>query len=99
VALAPGTRLGHYEVLGQIADEFLERNRQGYVAPLAIAQALASAERFEETVAYFERAYREHDSLPLWNHWPAIPPLFAADRRIREILVRAGLEPGPRFAT
>src|SRR5262245_4459827 len=83
----------------RIADELIERDRHGYVLPLAIAQALASAERVEEAVAYFQRAYREHDSLPLWNHWPAIPPLFATDRRFREILVRVGLEPGPRFTT
>ena len=81
----------------RIADELIERDRHGYVLPLAIAQALASAERVEEAVAYFQRAYREHDSLPLWNHWPSIPPSFATDRRFREILVRVGLKPGPRF--
>ena len=29
----------------------------------------------------------------------SFPPLFATDRRFREILVRIGLEPGPRFTT
>jgi serine/threonine-protein kinase len=83
----------------RLADELIERDRYRYVSPLTIAQALASAERAEEAVAYFERAYREHDSLPLWNHWPAISPVFATDRRFREVLVRVGLQPGPRFAT
>jgi serine/threonine protein kinase len=86
----------HHDACG-IADELIERERQGYIAPLPIAQALASAERSEEAVVFFMRAYREHDSLPLWNHWPAPPPLFATDRRFRDIMVRVGLEPGPRF--
>jgi hypothetical protein len=44
-----------------------------------MALGLACCDRLDESYEYWERAYREHDSLTTWNRWPIAPRVFASD--------------------
>jgi serine/threonine-protein kinase len=90
-------RTGRHADAIKICEELLDRARQRYVPPVNVARALGAMERVEEAVAYWQRAYREHDSLPLWNHWRIVPPLFACDSRFADVMRRVGLAPGQGF--
>lgn len=48
-------------------------------------------DRQAEDVAWFERAYRERDPLPILNFWPAASPELAADPRFSALMTRVGV--------
>jgi tetratricopeptide (TPR) repeat protein len=80
-----------------LCDEILERARGSYVPPTVVAIALGMLDRTEEMSEWLERAYRERDSLPIWNYWPASGRTFKG-HRTAEMMRRVGLTPNPRLA-
>jgi tetratricopeptide (TPR) repeat protein len=83
----------------RLAREVLERERAGqpYVSPIAASFAHGVLGHRDESVAWMERAYREHDAIPIWNYWPST--LAGVDGRSVSLLSRVGLKPRPGFGT
>ncbi len=91
-------RLGRLDVARCLLEEVLDRERTAYLPPGTKALALGGLGRIDEAIDAWERAYREHDAIIVWTHWPVLPPAFTTDRRFGDVLRRLGVEPGKQFA-
>jgi serine/threonine-protein kinase len=91
---------GRTDAAKTLAEEQVERGRSAtrYIPPMNVAGGYAMLGKKQESMEWLERAYREHDMLPIWNSWPLRTPTIR-DAAGAAILRRTGLQPGPDFRT
>ena len=90
-------RLGRRQRAAEVLDELLDQSRTRYVPQTMLAIGLAAIDRVDEAAACFERAYRERESLVIWNNWTMLPAAFGRDPRFAAVMTRVGLNPGYCF--
>ena len=90
-------RLGRRREAERAFEELLEQSRTRYVSQTVLAIGLAASDRVDEAAACMERAYRERESLVIWNNWPLLPTAFGRDPRFAAVMQRVGLKPGYCF--
>ena len=90
-------RLGRRLPAELALEELLEQSRTRYVSQTVLAIGLAASDHVDEAAACFERAYRDRESLVIWNNWPFLPTAFGRDPRFAAVMKRVGLNPGYCF--
>ena len=73
--------------------EVVERAKTRYVPPMALGMLLLTTGREEERWTMIERAYREHDALPVWNRYPLLSEIDVRDDRLAALMRRVGVTP------
>jgi TolB-like protein/Tfp pilus assembly protein PilF len=76
------------------ATRILEMRGQKYVSPTAVAYATAVVDGVDAGFAALERAFEDHDVLPMLNYYPG-SAILRRDPRWPAIMRRLGLEPAP----
>jgi serine/threonine protein kinase len=90
VPLAPGTRLGHYDIITLIGEGGMGEVYKARDSRLDRTVAL-------KIIGSGAAAYREHDALANWNNFAMVPAACSRDPRFAAIMARVGLTPGHCF--
>jgi serine/threonine protein kinase/tetratricopeptide (TPR) repeat protein len=73
----------------RLSDELIERSRTRYVPPSTMAALFSLTGKTDEAFEWLERAYREHDTLPIFRRWPYA--VGSTEPRLASMFARMGL--------